>query len=154
MYPIYCTCHKLHSLSGSHGGLGVLKTSKWALFLKTQVLRKIQSFCTLPRIVPVLFLSMKMYFYLDSLCFCVCRCGSVEEVLRCCPVPVSPISSAPTNPTRRILLPTCAEMLWEWLKCGWMSLKATSTWPGTFHKRWDLCQLHTDRNSAFIQHVL
>ncbi len=72
----------------------------------------------------------------------VCRCGSVEEVWRCCPVPVSPILSAPTSLTPMISLPTCAEMLWEWLKCGWMSLKATSTWPGTFHKRWGLlCQL-------------
>lgn len=94
---IYSTAHILTSYSdflGSHGGLVVFKRSKWALVFRVmQALHT--SFCTssapqfgpasrsvLPRIVPFLFLSMKMYFYLGSLCLCVGvavwrKCGGV-----------------------------------------------------------------------------
>lgn len=64
------------------------------------------------------------------------RCGSVEEVWRFCLAPGLPTLKELINPTRRIWLLTSGETHWGWLRSGWMSSRATSTWPGTYPRRW------------------
>lgn len=62
-------------------------------------------------------------------------CGSVAGAWRSCPAHGLPTLSGPTNPTQRTSPPTSAGTLSGWLKSGWMNLKATSTWHGTYPRR-------------------
>lgn len=82
------------------------------------------------------------------LCLFACiRCGSAAAASRSCPVLASPTSSAPINLTPRTSPLMSDATPSGWQRFGWMSSKATSTWPGTFPWRW------VSPNSKYIKYV-